>query len=84
MVDGGIILATLKIMVRPVKDEKERKDVDLRIPVTADQKELITKAAKLSNADMAAWARPVLLEHAEAIIAQGKRKGPDRKFGSKA
>ncbi len=67
-----------------MKDERDRKDVDLRIPFTADQKELVMKAAKLSNADMATWARPILLEHAQAVIAQSKRKGADRKLGSKA
>lgn len=71
-------------MARPPKDEGERKDVDLRIPVTADQKELVMKAARLSDADMAAWARPILLEHAQAVVAQSKRKGVDRKSGVKA
>jgi uncharacterized protein (DUF1778 family) len=53
---------------RPPKDAGERKDVDLRIPVTTDQKELIGKAAKMSGEDMAAWARPILLRAASEAI----------------
>lgn len=55
-------------MPRPPKAESDRKNLDLRIPVTADQKELIAKAARLQGEDMAAWARPILLEAARAIV----------------
>ncbi len=59
-------------MARPPKDPSERKDFDLRIPVTADQKELILQAAKLEGADMAAWVRPILLEAAEQLLFKRK------------
>jgi len=48
-------------MGRPPKKKAERKSVDLRIPVTEDQKEQIVKAARLAGMDMAEWERPVLL-----------------------
>jgi hypothetical protein len=51
-------------MPRPRKDKSERKDHDLRIPLTADQKVLILEMARLEGVDMATWARPILLEAA--------------------
>jgi uncharacterized protein (DUF1778 family) len=59
-------------MARPNKPKSDRKDVDLRIPVTAKQKELITRAARLEGADMAAWARPLLLREAQARLESAK------------
>jgi uncharacterized protein (DUF1778 family) len=49
---------------RPPKPKSERKEVDLRIPVTWDQKDLIAQAAKANGEDMAGWARPILLNAA--------------------
>lgn len=51
-------------MARPPKAKSDRKAVDLRIPVTEDQKELVVRAARLGGLDMAAWARPILLREA--------------------
>jgi hypothetical protein len=56
-----------KRMGRPPKSKAERKDTDLRIPVTAEQKEAILRASKRAGQDMAAWARPILLQAAELI-----------------
>jgi hypothetical protein len=53
---------------RPPKKQAERKDVDLRIPVTADQKALIMRAARSEGTDMAAWVRPILLLAAELAV----------------
>jgi hypothetical protein len=50
---------------RPRKEAVERKDVDLRIPVTLAQKNRIMEAVSLEGMDMASWARPVLLKAAE-------------------
>lgn len=50
---------------RPPKEKGERKDVDLRIPVTSDQKELVSEAAKREDMDMAAWARQILIDAAK-------------------
>jgi hypothetical protein len=55
-------------MPRPRKDKSELKDVDLRIPVTAEQKALIGEAVRLEGTDMAAWARPILLEAARERV----------------
>jgi uncharacterized protein (DUF1778 family) len=49
-------------------------DVDLRIPVTGEQKKLIQQAAELAESDMAAWARPVLLEAAKRQITRQSRE----------
>lgn len=57
---------------RPPKDKGSRKDVDLRIPVTSDQKEIIAEAARTAGLDMAAWARPILLAAAQG--GQGLKK----------
>jgi uncharacterized protein (DUF1778 family) len=52
-------------MGRPPKNKKDRKDVDLRISVTAEQKQLIVAAAGLDQLDMAEWARAILLKAAK-------------------
>ena len=62
-------------MARPRKDVRLRKDADLRIPVTLDQKRLIQQAARLDQADVAAWIRPLLLRAAEDRVAKNRRKG---------
>lgn len=63
-------------MARPKKEQSERKDVDLRVPVTEDQKELIVRAARMDGLDMAAWARPILLREAQkrTRTAENKRQ----------
>ena len=53
---------------RPHKNETDRKSLDLRIPVTAEQKDTISQAAKASGDDMAAWARPILLDAAKRLL----------------
>jgi hypothetical protein len=40
-------------------------DADLRIPVTVEQKRLISEAASAKQLDMAAWARGVLIRAAQ-------------------
>jgi hypothetical protein len=56
-------------MGRHKKPKSERKDADLRIPVTTGQKETVLQAAKLAGVDMATWARPILLQAAQAALA---------------
>jgi hypothetical protein len=51
-------------MARPRKDKGERKDFDLRIPLTEAQKELLVQAARMEGVDTATWARPILLRAA--------------------
>lgn len=60
-------------MARPKKKPESLKDTDLRIPVTASDKQLIQNAAALAGMDMAAWVRPILRAAAEAEIA-GRQK----------
>jgi len=48
-------------------------DVDLRIPVTAEQKQLIYDAASADQADVAAWIRPILLKAAEDRLKRDRR-----------
>jgi predicted glycosyltransferase len=52
-------------MARPPKNIADRKDVDLRIPVTAEQKEQVLSAARMEGLEMAAWARPILIKAAQ-------------------
>jgi hypothetical protein len=61
-------------MARPHKKAKDRKDVDLRIPVTTDQKRLIVEAAELDQLDMAEWARALLLRAAKQRHEKEVRK----------
>jgi len=60
-------------MARPKKDPSLRMDVDLRIPVTAEQKQLIYDAASADQADVAAWIRPILLKAAEDRLKRDRR-----------
>jgi uncharacterized protein (DUF1778 family) len=64
-------------MARPPKKPGDRKDADLRIPVTTAQKATIQQAAAIAGSDMATWARTLLLESAEGLIAAKQR--PARK-----
>jgi uncharacterized protein (DUF1778 family) len=57
-------------MARPKKDPSLRMDVDLRIPVTPEQKTLIAEAAAADQSDMAAWVRPILLGAAQRKLAK--------------
>ena len=42
--------------------------VPLRIMLTADQKQLVDRAAQTEQLETAAWARPLLLQAAQAVI----------------
>jgi hypothetical protein len=53
-------------MARPLKNPRLRMDIDLRIPVTADQKRRIMDAVADEPGGFAAWAREVLLRAAQA------------------
>jgi folylpolyglutamate synthase/dihydropteroate synthase len=55
-------------MARPLKEKGQRKDSDLRIPLTGEQKQLIVLAAQIEAVEMATWARPILLEAARKRI----------------
>jgi hypothetical protein len=59
-------------MARPPKEKADRKEAELRIPVTEAQKAAIVNAARSAGEDMAAWARRILLEaaHAPPVFAR--------------
>lgn len=61
-------------MGRPRKAGRLRMETDLRIPVTNEQKAVIAKATGDEPEGMAAWARRVLLEAAQAKIAESTAK----------
>lgn len=46
----------------------------LRIMLTADQDELIRRAAELEGLDMTAWARPLLLQAASERVAEERKR----------
>lgn len=46
--------------------------VTLRIPVTAQQEKMIVKAAKIAQADVATWLRPIVLQAAKDFLAAKK------------
>jgi uncharacterized protein (DUF1778 family) len=64
-------------MARPKKDPSLLMDVDLRIPVTTEQKQMIYDAASADQSDVAAWIRPILLKAAQARL--GKKRGAKAK-----
>lgn len=61
-------------MARKPKDPALRMDTDVRIPLTADQKQLILDAVADEPSGLAAWARGVLLEAAKKKIDEKGKK----------
>jgi hypothetical protein len=59
-------------MARPPKKPADRKAYHLRVPLAATQRTLIEEAARLADADKAAWARAILLEAARKRLAKRK------------
>jgi hypothetical protein len=57
-------------MARPRKYGDLRMDTDLRIPLTSEQKAIITEAAAGEPEGMAAWARALLLGAAKRKLAK--------------
>ena len=62
-------------MARPPKKPADRKAYHLRVPLAANQRTLIEEAARLAEADKAAWARALLLQAARQQLAQ-RQTGP--------
>lgn len=75
-----ISFTIVSAMGRPPKDKALLMNIPLRIMLTADQRELIERAAVTEGLDMTAWARPILLTAARERIAasEGERKRPKR------
>jgi hypothetical protein len=59
-------------MARPLKEPHLRMNIDLRIPVTAEQKQAIMAAVADEPGGFAAWARGVLMS-AAARKTDGRR-----------
>ncbi len=59
-------------MARPRKYGAQRMDIQLRVPVTNEQKALIDGATKDESEGMAAWARAILLGAAKRKLAKDK------------
>lgn len=60
---------------RPKKPAAELRNRDVRIPVNAEEKKLITEAAWWSDeGEFAAWARRLLLAEARRVMAAARRK----------
>jgi hypothetical protein len=62
-------------MARPPKDPSERKTVDIRIPMTEEQKKTVLEAAANDQADVATWARPILLGIAQDKLNERSKRG---------
>lgn len=60
---------------RPPKAEGQRKDKDLRIPVTLEQRTSVHRAAELMGEDMAAWVRAIVLKETEKVLAKHGEPG---------
>jgi hypothetical protein len=70
-------------MARPLKDGRLRMDTSLRIPVTSEQKALITEATSDEPEGMAAWARAVLLQAAAQRLSRDAGERPSRDAGER-
>ena len=71
---------TIGSMARPKKEERLLLTIPLRIMLTAEQRELIERAASASGSDMTAWARPILLTAARRDLGTAKsvkERAPD-------
>ncbi len=70
-----IFIAIIISMARPHKDPSERKSEELRIPLTEEQKKIVSEAAAADGADVATWARPLLLGFAEDKLNKKAKPG---------
>ena len=61
-------------MPRPRKAGKLRMDTDVRIPMTSEQKALVSEATADEPEGMAAWARAILLRAARDRLAKASIK----------
>ena len=50
-------------------------DTDLRIPMTSEQKQIVSQATADEPEGMAAWARAILLRAAKDRLAKAKKAG---------
>jgi len=63
-------------MARPPKEPRLRMNTDLRIPVTVEQKQLISEAIADRPEGLAAWARQILLQAAQNRLENLKNNEP--------
>lgn len=61
-------------MARPAKEPHLRMDIDLRVPVTAEQKQRIMDAIADEPEGFAAWARAVLLRAADQRVKKAGKQ----------
>ena len=52
------------------KAKDQRKDYDIRIRVTADQKRILTEAAKKAGLDLSPWLRSIAVQQAERVFQE--------------
>ena len=52
------------------KAKDQRKDYDIRIRVTADQKRILTKAAKKAGLDLSPWLRSIAVQQAQRVFPE--------------
>ena len=70
---------------RPPKEKALLLNVPLRVMLTADQKDLIDRAAALDQSETAAWVRPILLRAAQERVNQANgRRQRSRESGERA
>lgn len=61
-------------MIRAAKGRKaknQRKDVEIRVRVTADQKRILIQAAEKAGLDLSPWLRSIAVQQAERVL-QGR------------
>ena len=52
------------------KAKDQRKDYDIWIRVTADQKRILTEAAKKAGLDLSPWLRSIAVQQAERVFQE--------------
>ena len=57
---------------RPKKSPGDRKDSELRIRVTEEQRHILDEAARMRELDTSTWARAELLALAKKLIGGGE------------
>jgi hypothetical protein len=56
---------------RPPKDPEDRRDRDMKIPLSENEREIIVKAAQADEGKPVTWARDVLLKAAKRRLTRG-------------
>jgi hypothetical protein len=70
---SDFVATIISMMGRPKKPDSERKDSELRIRMTDEERKALDKAAQNAGQETSTWARDLLLKNAGKTSAKPKK-----------